>query len=357
MTSNSLTILQYNLAKNKERSHSVLNHPDMKRFMIMALQEQYWSAYTDSSLTHYSWTLIESTAAQGHQPRSAIYINNTLINTSEFEPIRTSIDDVTAVAIKTAGNSKPTLIINVYHPDRNANLNPLKHFLLNSTQSNRYHATIVVGDFNLHHPLWNRQDYRAHDEKADELINIMMQNNMTLLLPPGTVTFSRGRTTIDLVWGSTVAEQSLIKCEATKYDHGSDHFPIQTTLSLELQQATNCTLPPYNYEETDWKELAKKMEIYLRSVLTSDVATPEDIDSYANKLVEATMRAVQETTFRKRISPHSKRWWKKELTLECRKVAGIRRKYQRTQNQQDKRKWKLAQQMYYDNIKNAKTEH
>src|SRR5437762_1752533 len=58
---NNIAILQYNLNKNKTTTHSVLNHPSTTRFAIIALQEQYWSSYTESSLKHQSWTLIEST--------------------------------------------------------------------------------------------------------------------------------------------------------------------------------------------------------------------------------------------------------------------------------------------------------
>ena len=359
MTDNHLAILQYNLAKSKERMYSILNHPDTKQFTILALQEQYWSAYTNSSLTHYMWTLIESNATQGQQPRSAIYVNNTLVNSSGFEPIQVPIDDVTAVAIQTAEDLKPTLIVNVYNPEGRTNsLAPLKQFLQQNVSSNRYNTVLVLGDFNLHHPLWNQQEYHVHDSKADELINIMLENNLNLLLPPGTVTHPIGETTIDLVWGNDTAEQRIMKCGiAEKHDHGSDHLPIQIMLNLKVQQAANCSPPTYNYKETDWKVLTKKLETYLPLKLDSNSTTSATIDTYAGDLVKAIQKAIQETTPRKQISAHSKQWWKKELTLERRQVSRLRRKYNRSHNWQDWREWKTGQQKYYDNITKAKTEH
>src|SRR5277367_631569 len=76
MTVAQLEILQNNLHKSRERMHGILNDPDMKRYAILMLQEQHWSTYTKSSLTHHAWTLIEPTAPHT-QPRSAIYVNNT----------------------------------------------------------------------------------------------------------------------------------------------------------------------------------------------------------------------------------------------------------------------------------------
>ena len=38
---NNITILQYNLNKNKTTTHNVLNHSSIAHFAIIALQEQY----------------------------------------------------------------------------------------------------------------------------------------------------------------------------------------------------------------------------------------------------------------------------------------------------------------------------
>src|SRR5437773_5274857 len=73
VTTTQLGILQNNLHKSRERTHGILNDPDMKRYAILMLQEQYWSTYTKSSPIHHAWTLIEPNAT-AMQPRSAIYV-------------------------------------------------------------------------------------------------------------------------------------------------------------------------------------------------------------------------------------------------------------------------------------------
>ena len=109
-----LGILQNNLHKNKAQIHSILNNPNVKRYAILMLQEQYWSTYTKSAPIHDKWTLIEPTV-NDTQLRSAIYINNNLISPSQISPLSLPFTNITAAVI-TIINTKPMLIINIYNP-------------------------------------------------------------------------------------------------------------------------------------------------------------------------------------------------------------------------------------------------
>src|SRR5439155_1279706 len=83
------------------------------------------------------------------------------------------------------------------------------------------------------HPTWNHPKYHRHDTEADDLVEGMLQLGMQLIIPPGTITYSKSGTAIDLVWGNEQAANDIIKCQiAEKNDHGSDHFPIETILNL-----------------------------------------------------------------------------------------------------------------------------
>ena len=60
-TNRKLKILQYNLAKGRETTDSVLSDDSIKQFTVLVLQEQCWSTFLDLSLPHQSWTLLEPT--------------------------------------------------------------------------------------------------------------------------------------------------------------------------------------------------------------------------------------------------------------------------------------------------------
>ena len=132
---NTIAILQYNLNKNQSRTHSVLNDPSSAHYTILMLQEQYWSKYTESSLTHGSWTLIEAQPFPDHPPQSAIYVYNRVLDTTAFKIIQISVPDITAIAINTT-NTKPTMIINMYNATDENLITPLLEHLETTRMSN-----------------------------------------------------------------------------------------------------------------------------------------------------------------------------------------------------------------------------
>ena len=199
-TNRKLKILQYNLAKGRETTDSVLNDDSIKQFTILLLQEQYWSNFLDSSLLHQSWTLLEPTIRTDQTPRSAIYINNNALPSAAFTQVRIPFHDVTAVAITPNNNDKPTLLINIYKPGDKNTIPPLRQYLARHLRPADYANIIILGDFNLHHPLWNPQNYAKRDNEADELVEMMEELHLRLLIPPGTIT----RTTTNAIGGTTI---------------------------------------------------------------------------------------------------------------------------------------------------------
>jgi ribonuclease HI len=359
VTITQLEILQNNLHTSRERTHGILNDPDMTRYAILMLQEQFWdSTRTKSSPIHHAWTLIEpiATAPNDTPPRSAIYVNNNIISPSQITPLAFPFSDVTAIALTTGNaNSKPHLIINVYKPCDKIIIPELHEYLRNHINVSDYGIIIVGGDFNTHHPVWNPEGYERHDEEADALVDMMAELELTLLLPPGTVTYPNGGTTIDLVWGSSEAANRIIKCRIAKeHDHGSDHLPIETTIAMRIEEPQ--FLPPYNYAKTNWKELNTKLELYLPSMIqiNDEAITEVDVDNYAELLINAITKAVQETTPRKRPSPHSKRWWTEELSKLRKEANRLRNIFRRTNHAVDKAAWRAKTDEYAQEIARAR---
>jgi len=143
----------------------------------------------------------------------------------------------------------------------------------------------VGGDFNTHHPVWNPEGYTHHDEEANALVDMMAELELTLLLPPGTVTYPNAGTMIDLVWGSNEAANHTITCRiAEEHDHSSDHLPIETTIAMQIEEPQ--FLPTYDYAKTNWKELNNKLELYLPnlSAINEEAITNADCDEDAKQL-------------------------------------------------------------------------
>jgi len=88
--------------------------------------------------------------------------------------------------------------------------------------------------------------------------------------------------------------------------------------------------------------------------------TPQKLDNYAMNIVNAIKRAIDETTPRKRPCPHSKRWWKPELSNLRKQAHNLRNKARRRQSarqdmEQAKAAWCRLDTKYTREITKAKT--
>jgi hypothetical protein len=108
----------------------------------------------------------------------------------------------------------------------------------------------ILGDFTLHHPLWNKPDRdRPIEPEAEELIEtLIVLSGTQLKSQPGIPTF-QGSSVIDLVFVSAAADDLYEACVTSvnlENDHSSDHFPILHHISLQLPPPNES--PHYNYK-------------------------------------------------------------------------------------------------------------
>jgi len=125
-TTQTIAILQYNLRKRRTIIDSVLNAKTSKQYAILLLQEQYTNPDTKLSLTHQSWTLIESKSTGNKAPRAAIYLNNTILPAYSYEPVPIELPDIVAIALRIDHEQHPTLIINIYNTKKTTQLTKLR---------------------------------------------------------------------------------------------------------------------------------------------------------------------------------------------------------------------------------------
>ena len=228
---NLLKILQYNKAKRREIMDSIFNDRETQDHAILLLQEPCRTYKQTMPLLHQSWMAFEPTHPAETQPRTTIYINNKKIPPATVEQIPIPHSDVTAIALPALPPlQKPTLIVNLYNSNSHTLIDLLPSILSQNIKIEKYDIILIAGDFNLHYALWNPMGYTDQEPQAQILVDIMMDANLTPLLPSGTVTFpprneTEHGTTIDLVWGNETATDTLLKCHTVEQtnDHGSDY--------------------------------------------------------------------------------------------------------------------------------------
>ena len=135
-------------------------------------------------------------------------------------------------------------IHNIYNPINQATGESLSTLpnLRRALEANRSEEHIVLGDFNLHHPMWAGTQARRTSDKAGDLLELIADHHLELLLPIGTKTRQeRGEpSTIDLVFGTRLLSECVLSCGLAGSDlnHNSDHLPITTLLSITTKTPT-----------------------------------------------------------------------------------------------------------------------
>jgi Endonuclease-reverse transcriptase len=171
---------------------------------------------------------------------------------------------------------------------------------------------LVVGDFNLHHPLWAGPEYPHTDAAATDLIDLMDDRGLEQLVPPGTTTYeTRGaKTTIDLVWASYSLAEQLIRCEARReWWHGADHIPIHTEFSLVIPKAP--VIKRKQWHATDWDLFTSLFRSH--SWIPQPLPDQESIDHAVAILVESIHQAADQATPIKTITGHSRPGYTPEM--------------------------------------------
>jgi exonuclease III len=203
-----LRILQHNVNHGKETTlASLLREPECKEFDILAIQEPWRNPFTTTGY---------NTQTSGfylvYPPfllsRVCFYINKRL-DTSKWTVTNHS-EDIQTLTIKTEATGtqieEVLQIHNVYNPSpasysskEPGTIETLRKILETSVSETNH---VVVGDFNLHHPLWCSIERLTRHEAADILLDVAYNHSLELVTPRGTVTWrARGtQSTIDLAF-------------------------------------------------------------------------------------------------------------------------------------------------------------
>jgi len=256
--------------------------------------------------------------------RSIIWVSKVL-ETKNWENIDIpNSNDITAIRL--TGSYGQLTIFNIYNDCTHAdNEKDLKNFLRGRAEEfiGRNRHMIWAGDFNRHHPLWDREEDEhlfttPATQAAEKLIDLLTEYDMGMLLPKDTPTLqhmsSKHFSRPDNVFGSPEIQEHITRCEVAPNLRPTctDHYPIVTNIVLP-QNRINIT-PNYNFREVDWTVFRKSLETRLSTLPSPNVITNQaQLDSTASGITTALQETIQECVRRSKPRPDSKRWWNSEL--------------------------------------------
>jgi exonuclease III len=330
---NRLNILQYNVRKSRDMvMASLLRDPGIDDFDIIALQEPWKNPYT--ATTHHpaknKFHLCYPTGHTEGTARVCFFINKKIDQARwRFEERTRDICSIIVDPTDNQQSQERVIIHNIYNPPKNSSnrqsaLPQIREAL------RQYHADeqVLLGDFNLHHPLWGGLNREVTDLESEDLIDIIGEFALHNTLPPGTVTYEEGRaqTTIDLCLVTTGLIDKVTKSEVDRQlDHDSDHLPISTTLDLAVQRLEK-------KPRKDWKRLDEKL--YTKTLRHSlpplrRPLTKTALNAYTGEVASAIQDAIHKAVPDTHPSSYARAGW----TEECRAALAETKRLKRAHSQ------------------------
>jgi exonuclease III len=313
MSDHTFRILQYNINHGKEATMiPLLQDTKVHEFDILAIQEPWGNKLVATSYNPHDSPFYLAYPPE-KESRACTYINKR-IHPDHWSVTHHNKDAQTVtIRYETKSQQRTLHIHNIYNPSPSSYTAPDIGTL--GTLRNCLQAPgddhIVVGDFNLHHPLWNGLRRTTQHNAAQTLIEIARNASLSLATVRGTTTWrERGiESTIDLSFLSQSLEERLIRCTPREdMAQSSDHLPIETTLDLQ----THVVVPT---RKRCWKKVdLRKLREHLRqTVFTFAEPVPrEQIDTYIHELTQTVTKGIDISVPWKRESPHARSFWSQE---------------------------------------------
>ena len=377
-TRSEIVIWQQNVNKSQTGQHDLISSGKLayEGIDIVALQEPAIN-YLGKTIAARDWIPIYPSTHEKEPGKSrSLMLINANIPTESWEQVEFPSGDVTVVRI--SGSWGRITIFNIYNDclhDRTIHeltrFHRTNHGTLigNDTTSNTAHV-VWVGDFNRHHPAWDRpEDSRLFTretlEAAETLIKATADLQLDMALPAGIPTHhhfvTKKWSRLDQVFVTENTTDILISCEAKVNDKGlnTDHIPIVTRLDVKVGKTPETKTN--NYRNVDWEKFRESLKASLQ-----EFGVPSRIKDQAalNRECERLTLALQETTKKEvpttDVCPKSKRWWTREIGDLRSRFRKMGRKVGRYSDQPEHpihAEYKDAHRQYDRAIKYSKRNH
>ncbi|CAD6934687.1 unnamed protein product, partial [Tilletia laevis] len=309
--------------------HSLINSASEQDFELVFVQEPHIIKHTGMPSSFPGWRpffpAFDNLEAVDPElsSRAITYASLSRFPGSTIETIPSNHRDIVAIAVRPINELPAIIFINIYNQKgSNTTTDHLSTIIRQSERKYDSPAIIVLGDFNLHHELWNPQDYEAVDSGADYLLDTLSTHGLELRSEPGIPTYEHwsgqtSSTTIDLVFTNAIGRDLMFECSTDsngQHDHVSDHRAIthQTLGFLPLSQQPR---PPRIWDKADWDSITSSLQEkiphintkFSQSTHSSPSLQRRHLDHAAQSLIDTIADIINKHVPTADIGPRTKR--------------------------------------------------
>lgn len=351
-TFSKLRLWQQNVNASNVTQFGLFNDRSWAEYDVLALQEPYLD-YLNNTRASRDWHVVyPSTHLTSDQiSRSITFVRSNIAATCPWEQLSFPSPDVTVIqfrvpSLRPGRHGRPAFdsvtIFNIYNDGASTVTEAalreffrLNHALLFPSPNSHI---IWLGDFNRHDPAWdNPEDVRlftpSAQEASERFMTLLSDLDLRMALPAGIPTHrhfvSKLWSRLDNVFCTPHTLDLFIHCDTKPELQGptTDHVPIVSILDLSLAHVEQAPSP--NFRLVDWAAFRANLEERLASSplpVVSYLTSEEEFIRAVSTLTSCIQTTIASHVPLSRPSPHSKRWWTREL-------ADLRRDMTRTARQ------------------------
>ncbi|KAL2890009.1 RNA-directed DNA polymerase from mobile element jockey [Ceratocystis lukuohia] len=323
-----IRILSANVRKKPDAQKALLEMAARKRADVVLVQEPAGNQSGRTAI-HPQYTLMETPhITYGNdniqtRRRSLVFV----YRHSKYKIYQTDLaethPDVSTIAAEVGGSTLQ--VVNVYNAGRNsARKNEATRLLRNLPR--RLRNTVILGDFNLHHPVWD-PGINTPDPEAEEMLEWMESSRFMLKNDRQQPTHDGGNV-IDLALVSADCWEKVTNYQCGgDLEVGSDHRPMM--LDIQSRPTARPKTETRNLADTDRKRLQElcqeaAISIHRRLESKGPNPTPQELDETAEDITSAIQTAFEQATPARKVSHSGYKWWNQECCDRKRHVCRTR---------------------------------
>ena len=247
-----LSIVQYNCGNSNAQASRAL-FDSLSYPQVLAIQEPFFNRHTKSTYCPKPYEL----AYEACPETRVCFMIRRDVGAARWR--RTQYGPNTASLQLVTGRGKIT-IINVYNP-RSAGPRIREWRHITTALNDAEGETLLVGDFNVHHPAWGGIGV-ACEQHADHLLVEIERRELRLLTLKGEATWRRGvrKSVIDLTFASQALSERVIFCgPEERWALSQDHIPIRIEFDIHASRETHRDRKRFALEKLDIEGLTKAL--------------------------------------------------------------------------------------------------